>query len=265
VTSVAEAGRLTSASRPRLRGRAALVTGSSRGTGREIALQLGENGADVAVNYVADRVSAESVVAEIRRMGRRSTAIQADVGRRDDVARLSVAAVDELGPITILVNNAGAGGSLGKIADVDGDEVRRLFELHTFGALDLAQRLLPAMRYRGRGDLIFITSRATRSSPRGLGGYAPSKVATEMIAVILAKEERRHGVRVNVVAPGLVDTDMGRALARDAFKIDDIRALDQRSPFGRVCQPFDVAQTVSFLLAAEYITGEVIYVDGGPD
>jgi 3-oxoacyl-[acyl-carrier protein] reductase len=249
------------AARRPLDGRTALVTGAGRGTGRAIALRLAGLGADLVLNYVADEAAAVEVAGRVEGLGRRAAVQRADIGVPADVARLA----DRAGPVDLLVNNAGIGGGLGRMAEVPAGELRRLFEVHTFGALQLAQALLPGMRERERADIVFVSSRAGRSLPRGLGGYAPSKVATEAVAVILAKEERRHGVRVNVVAPGLVDTDMGRALARDAFRAADIRELDARSPFGRVCHPEDVAQAVEFLVTSEYVTGEVLHVDGGPD
>jgi NAD(P)-dependent dehydrogenase (short-subunit alcohol dehydrogenase family) len=121
------------------------------------------------------------------------------------------------------------------------------------------------MRARPRGDIVMISSVITRDAPANGAPYAMAKAALEILAVTLAREERRHGIHVNVVAPGLVETDMGRRLAKATFGTDDMRALDAAFPFGRVCTPEDVAGVVRFAVspAAGYMTGEVLRVDGG--
>ena len=128
----------------------------------------------------------------------------------------------------------------------------------------MSKLVLPSMRTRPRGDVVMISSAATRGLMANSGPYNMAKAALEALAMTLAKEERANGIRVNVVAPGLVDTEMGRRLVKGAMGVQDIRTLDAGSPFGRVCQPEDVADVVRFLVAqAEYVTGQVIYVDGG--
>jgi 3-oxoacyl-[acyl-carrier protein] reductase len=128
--------------------------------------------------------------------------------------------------------------------------------------------VLPSMRTRPRGDIVMISSVATNSMSANGAPYNMGKAALEALAFTLAKEERRHGVHVNVVAPGLVETDMGVRLARAITgnrEMDDLRALDAGSPFGRVCQPDDVSGVVLFLCSddAGYLTGQRIEVDGG--
>jgi 3-oxoacyl-[acyl-carrier protein] reductase len=125
--------------------------------------------------------------------------------------------------------------------------------------------VLPSMRTRQRGDIVMISSIITRDAPPNGAPYAMAKAALEMLAATLAKEELAHGVHVNVVAPGLVDTDMGRRLAKATFDTDDMRTLDASFPFGRVCAPEDVAGVVRFVVspAAGYVTGQLLRVDGG--
>ena len=121
------------------------------------------------------------------------------------------------------------------------------------------------MRELPRGDVVVISSAATRSWAPNSAPYNMGKAALEALALTLANEERRHGIHVNIVAPGLVDTEMGRRLVKGAMGVDDIRTLDARMPFGRVCRPEDVAAVVRFVVsdAAGYVSGERIYVDGG--
>jgi NAD(P)-dependent dehydrogenase (short-subunit alcohol dehydrogenase family) len=121
------------------------------------------------------------------------------------------------------------------------------------------------MRSKPRGDIVFVSSVAARMLAANGAPYNMAKAALEALALTLAKEERRHGIHVNVVAPGLVVTDMGRRLVKAAMGVDDIATMDAAAPFGRVCRPEDVAGVVRFLCseAAGYLSGQVITVDGG--
>ena len=120
------------------------------------------------------------------------------------------------------------------------------------------------MREQTRGDIVMISSVASRGLAANAGPYNMAKAATEALAVTLAREERSHGIRVNVVAPGIVETEMGRRLMKATAGVTDMRTLDPQMPFGKVCQPEDVANVVRFLVSDRnfYITGETIYCDG---
>jgi len=248
-----------------LDGRVALITGGGRGIGRAIALSLADGGADVAVVYRKDADAAATTVKEIEGLGRRARAYAADVGSVDDVEAMVGAVLADFGAIDILVNNAGVASRGRAVADTDATEVEFLLRTHAVGAHILCRAVLPSMRTRPRGDIVMISSVITRDAPPNGAPYAMAKAALEILAATLAKEERRHGIHVNVVAPGLVETDMGRRLAKATFGTDDMRALDASFPFGRVCAPEDVAGVVRFLVspAAGYVTGEVLRVDGG--
>jgi NAD(P)-dependent dehydrogenase (short-subunit alcohol dehydrogenase family) len=248
-----------------LEGRTALVTGGSRGIGRAIAVGLAEDGADVAVNYRKDEDAAQETVAAIEKLGRRARAYRASVDDRGAVEAMTAAALDELGPIDILVNNAGIASRGRSVVDTDFAEIERVVGTHAFGAFHLCQLLIPQMRTRDRGDIVMISSVATRHWSGWSSPYNMAKAALEALAYGLAKEEQRNGIRVNVVAPGLVETEMGRRLVKGTAGVEDIRTLDASSPFGRVCQPEDVADVVRFVVAdgAGYVSGQRIYVDGG--
>jgi 3-oxoacyl-[acyl-carrier protein] reductase len=248
-----------------LDGRVALVTGGSRGIGRAIALALAEGGADVAVADQRDEAAAASTVKEVEALGRQARAYPADVGSVAEVEAMVAAVVADFGFIDILVNNAGIASRGRSVLNTDAEEVERLLRTHAVGAHILCRAVLPSMRGRPRGDIVMISSTISRDAPPNGAPYAMAKAALEILAATLAKEERRHGIHVNVVAPGLVETDMGRRLAKATFGTDDMRALDAAFPFGRVCAPEDVAGVVRFVVspAAGYITGEVLRVDGG--
>jgi 3-oxoacyl-[acyl-carrier protein] reductase len=248
-----------------LKGRVALVTGASRGVGRAIALGLAADGADVAVNYRRDREAAEAVVAEIEALGRRAAAYGASVDDFQQNVEMIAQIGADLGDVGILVNNAGIASRGQSVADTDPAELQRVIGVHALGPHYLAKLVLPGMRTQERGDIIMISSAATRSLGGNGAPYNMGKTAMEALAYTLAKEERPHGVRVNIVAPGLVDTEMGRRLMKATAGVDDLRQLDASMPFGRVCQPDDVANVVRYLVSPNnsYLTGERIYCDGG--
>ncbi len=248
-----------------LAGRVALVTGGSRGIGRAISLALAEDGADVAVNYRKDDAAAKETVAAIESLGRKARAYSASVDSLEACQTMVEAVVKDFGFVDILVNNAGIASRGQTVKNTDPAEFERVVRTHAFGAWYLSHSVIPSMRTRPRGDIVMISSVATLSHAGGGAPYNMGKAALEALAFTLSKEEKKNGIRVNVVAPGLVETEMGRRLVKGAMGVDDIRKLDAMSPFGRVCQPEDVANAVRFLVSdrASYITGEKLNVYGG--
>ena len=248
-----------------IKDRVALVTGGGRGVGKGISLSLAAAGASVAVNYRRDEESAAETVREIEALGGKAIAFSASVDDYEQNAKMVADIERDLGPVSILVNNAGIASRGRSVVDTDPEEMRRVVATHAFGPHYLAALTLPKMRTLGRGDIVMISSVATRSLGPNGAPYNMGKTAMEALAYTLAKEEREHGIRVNIVAPGLVDTDMGQRLIKAVQGVEDIRSLDQSMPFGRVCQPEDVANVVRFLVSDEnsYLTGERLYCDGG--
>jgi NAD(P)-dependent dehydrogenase (short-subunit alcohol dehydrogenase family) len=249
-------------------GRAALVTGGSRGIGAATAVALARRGADVAINYHSNREAAEEVARAVRDAGRKAGIYQADVTDAAACAAMVKQALDDLGPISILINNAGIGSaSVGRppITDMEPAVLQRLLDAHVFAPLHLCRLLVPGMRSLGRGDVIMISSVAAQSYAPRMGVYSTAKAGMESLAYTLAKEERQYGIRVNVVAPGLVETDMGRKLMSFVAGVEDFRTLDEKSPFGFVCRPEDIANAVVFLCSDEgrYITNQRLTVNGG--
>lgn len=248
-----------------LTGRVALVTGAGRGIGRAIALRLARDGADVAVNYRRDADAAAEVVAAIEAMGRRARAYPASVDSFDACATLVEAVAADFGAIDILVNNAGIASRGQSVADTDPAELERVVRTHALAPHYLSKLAIPWMRQRTRGDIVMISSVATLYHAANGAPYNMGKAAVEALAQTLAKEERAHGIRVNIVAPGLTVTDMGKRLAMATRGVADIHELDAGSPFGRVSTPEDVAAAVAFFVSADadYVTGQKINLHGG--
>ena len=249
-----------------LAGRIALVTGGSRGVGAGVARGLAQAGSAVALSYRRDAAAAEVVVKDIRSAGSRGIAVQADA---DDLEAWN-AAVDEiraqLGPIDLLVSNAGSASSGKTVLDTPLEEFSRLMGVHTFGPLALIQRLLPDMRAAYRSDIVMISSAITADTPERSAPYAMAKAAMEAACRTLAREERQHGVRVNIIAPGLVNTEMGaRLVTASTAGGSTIGQTALVGPFGRICEPEDVAAAVCFLASDHggYITGQRLVIDGG--
>ena len=248
-----------------LSGRVALVTGGGRGIGRAIARALAEDGADVAVNYRRDEGAAKETAAEIEKIGRRARVYGASVESPDEARAMVEAVVADFGFVDILVNNAGIASRGQTVAKTDPAELERVVRIHALAPHHLCQLVLPSMRERPRGDIVMISSAATLHHAAGGAPYNMGKAAMESLAFTLAKEVKKYGIHVNVVAPGLVETEMGRRLMKATAGVDDLRKLDASMPFGRVCQPEDVANAVRWLVSerASYITGEKINVYGG--
>jgi 3-oxoacyl-[acyl-carrier protein] reductase len=246
-------------------GRVALVTGGSRGIGRACAIALARDGCDVAVNYRRESEAAEQCVAEIETLGRRAVSYRASVDSSDDDDALVAAVLGDFGHVDVLIHAAGIASRGNSVVDTDPSELDRVMRTNTLSAYFLCRLLVPQMRRRERSDIVFVSSVAARMLAANGSPYNMAKSALEALAITLAKEERRNGIHVNVVAPGLVVTEMGRRLVKAAMGVEDIATLDASAPFGRVCRPEDVASVVSFLCSesAGYMTGQVLSVDGG--
>jgi NAD(P)-dependent dehydrogenase (short-subunit alcohol dehydrogenase family) len=248
-----------------LDGRVALVTGGGRGVGAAISRRLAAAGASVAVNFRRDDAAAKQTVVDIEDAGGRARAYQASVADSDACEAMVASVVDDFGYIDILVHNAGVASRGRAVSDTPEDEVVQLLRVHAVGPHVLSRLVLPSMRTRPRGDIVMISSVATRDWTINGAPYNMGKAAMEALAFTLAREERGNGVRVNVVAPSLIDTEMGRRLVKGAMGVDDITTLYDRFPFGRVCLPDDVAGAVAFLVADDggYVSGSKLDVHGG--
>jgi 3-oxoacyl-[acyl-carrier protein] reductase len=242
-----------------LAGKVALVTGGSRGIGRAIALELARQGADVAINYAHNAEAATQVLATITDMGRRAVALPADVGDYAQAATLVGETATMLGRLDILVNNAGVTRDtlLLRMAEEDWDEVLRVNLKSAFNTSKAAARLMARQR---AGRIINISSVSGLMGQAGQANYSASKAGLIGLTKSMAREFAGRGITVNVVAPGLITTDMTAPLP------EELRAqLRTLIPQGRFGAAEDVAYAVAFLAAdaAAYITGAVLPVDGG--
>ncbi len=248
-----------------MNGRVALITGGGRGIGRGIALGLAGDGMDVAITYRKNADAALETAAAVEDMGRSCLVIQGDVTATEDNVRNVAEVIDRFGAFQVLVSNGGIASRGRTVADTEPEELQRVMATHALGPHHLCSVAVPHLRTHERSDIVVISSVATLHHRANGAPYSMGKAALESLALTLAKEERDNGIRVNIVSPGLVETDMGRRLVKGAAGIEDIRSLDETMPFGHVCQPADIANAVRYFTsdAASYVTGEKLNVWGG--
>jgi 3-oxoacyl-[acyl-carrier protein] reductase len=243
----------------------AIVTGGGRGIGAAISTELALAGAAVVLTYRRDADAAQALVETLAGEGATALAVEAHVDDPASSERAVATAVERFGGLDVLVSNAGVASRGNAVADTTVDELSWVLAVHAVGPHQLVRAALPHLRRAERSDVVFVSSIAASTWGANGAPYAMGKAAVEALAHTLAREERGHGVHVNIVAPGLTDTDMGRRLARATRSVDDIHELAEDSPFGRVCAPEDVARVVRFLVGPEgaYVNDQRIVIDGG--
>jgi len=244
----------------RLSGKVALVTGAQQGIGRAIAVALARDGADVGVNFLDEPSAAERVADEIRSLGRRSLAVQADVAQAASVEAMVAAVVDALGPPEVLVNNAGVfpRASFLELQEREWDHV---LGVNLKGSFLCAQAVARALVAGDRpGAIVNISSSAVRGDARGVH-YSASKAGVVGLTRAMALALAPHRIRVNAIAPGLTDT----AQPRYGNTEEQLAVRAREIPLGRMAQPEEIARVAVFLATSEacWITGELIHVNGG--
>ncbi len=244
---------------------AVVITGGSRGIGAAIARLLGASGYSVAVNYAKDVNAAREVLTNLTSAGSRAVAIQGDISREADVLRLFEIAERELGPIRALVNNAAITGGFARVQDIDSAALTQMLAVNVAGSMLCAReavRRMSTKRGGSGGSIVNISSIAARTGSAGEWvHYAASKGAINTFTIGLAREVAAEGIRVNAVAPGLVDTGLHAANGEPGR----LARLNPTIPMQRAATPGEIAQGVLWLLsdAASYTTGTILEIGGG--
>jgi 3-oxoacyl-[acyl-carrier protein] reductase len=242
-----------------LEGKNAIVTGGSLGIGAAIAIELGRQGANVALNYRKHDTEAKQVALEIEKMGRKALVVKADVSSFADAEKMAAEVVKELGAVHILVNNAGVNrdGVIWKMTEEQWDTV---LDINLKGYFNYTRAVAPLLRQNNWGRIVNITSINGLRGKFGQTNYSAAKAGIIGFTKALAKELGKSNVTVNAVAPGMIETDMMKDLPEDIKK-----AATDETVVKRLGLPEDVAWVVAFLCSerARHVTGEVIRVDGG--
>jgi 3-oxoacyl-[acyl-carrier protein] reductase len=244
-----------------LSGKVAIVTGASKGIGAGVARDLATAGAAVAVNYASDRAGADQVVAAITAAGGRAIAVQADVAKPADVKRLFAETATALGAPSIVVNNAGV-YKFEPLGDVTEGEYHRQFDTNVLGTILVTQEAAATFPADG-GSIINISSVASEGAMPTTSVYSATKAAIDALTRTLAAELGPRKIRINTVAPGMVETEGLHAIG--AVGSDFQKSMIAQTPLGRTAQPTDIAPVVRFLASddAGWLTGERISASGG--
>ena len=245
----------------RLEGQVALITGGSRSIGRAIARAFAREGAAVAINYVRHAEEARSAVQEIEALRRRALAIRADTARPAEVRAMVDEVTARLGPIDVLVNNAGVQKRV-HFLDLEEADWDWMLGVNLKGYFLVGQAVAAGMRSRGKGRIINVSSEAGGFPAPRMTAYCVSKAGVAMLTKCMALELAQYGIRVNALAPGLTRTDINR---KDLEDETFLKARLARIPLGRVMAPEDLTAAAVFLASAdsEMMTGMTLQVDGG--
>ncbi|WP_198512677.1 3-oxoacyl-[acyl-carrier-protein] reductase [Bacillus sp. mrc49] len=242
-----------------LKGKKALVTGASRGIGREVALELALQGADVAINYSGSEAKANEVVDEIKALGREAFAIQCDVANGESVTNMVKEVVERFGRVDILVNNAGITRD-NLLMRMKEDEWDAVINTNLKGVFLCTKAVTRQMMKQRSGRIINMASIVGVSGNAGQANYVAAKAGVIGLTKTTAKELASRGITVNAIAPGFISTDMTGELPEDVQK-----AMLDQIPLARFGDPKEVASVASFLAsdASKYMTGQTLHVDGG--
>ena len=246
-----------------LTGKVAVITGSSRGIGRAIALRMAEHGARIVISS-RKREACEIVVGELEAIYGAGCALSlpANISSKEDLRHLASAATMHFGKVDVLVCNAASNPYYGPLADITDDQFRKILDNNIIANHWLISFVAPQMIVRREGSIIIVSSVGGLKASTSIGAYNISKAADFQLARNLAAEYGPHNVRVNCIAPGLVRTDFARALWENP---DNLKGYNARTPLGRIGEPDEIAGAAVFLASAAstFMTGQAVVVDGG--
>lgn len=242
----------------KIKNKVALITGSSRGIGKAIALRLAKEGANIAINYLKNREKAEKVAMEARKYGVEAKIYQADVSNYQQVEEMVRKIVEDFNTIHILVNNAGIIPQHYSIFDIPLEEWEKILAVNLTGVFNCTKAVVPVMIKNREGKIINISSVAGKMGGTVGPHYAASKAGIIGMTFSLAQELLKYNITVNAIAPGPIETEMVQSISEERRKI-----ILSRVPMGRFGKTEEVAEAVIFLIKCDYVTGEVIDINGG--
>lgn len=237
----------------------AIITGASRGIGAATAKLLAEHGYAVCVNYNQDADNAEKLKKDILAIGGKAIAVQANVGKEEDILRLFKTVDETLGPLTLLVNNAGTNGGNAQVENITLEQLQNVFSTNVYGTFLASREAVKRMKSNGGGSIINISSEAAKFGGNNLAHYAASKAAINTFTIGFAREVAAHKIRVNTISPGIINTDIHQNSTPERFA-----TLMKSLPMGRMGEAIEVANTVLWLASDQstYISGAVIPITG---
>jgi 3-oxoacyl-[acyl-carrier protein] reductase len=241
-----------------------VVTGGSRGIGRAIAIEFANQDYDVLITYLSNEIAAQEVLEAIEAAGAKGVAIKADTCDKTSAGKIIECALNAFGKIDVLVNNAGISPPKEFLVDQTVEDWDATMDANLSSAFRMVKAVIPHMRKQASGNIINISSNVTRRLAPNFGPYAVSKAGLEALTQVLSKEEASHGIRVNAIAPGFIETDM----LRNAFnELGEAKAreYEESIPMKRLGRPEEIANMVAVLASntSSFVTGQVIYVNGG--
>ena len=240
------------------RDKVALITGASRGIGKAIAIRLAREGMHIAINYVKNKELAEKVAELASSYGVRAKAYKADVSKPSEVQAMVKSIIDDFGGIDVLVSNAGIMAKHHSILDIPLEEWEDILRVNLTGAFIVTREVVPVMIKRGGGKIIYMSSVAGKSGGTVGPHYAASKAGLIGMTFSLAQELLKYNITVNAIAPGPIETELIANLPQEIKE-----KILQKVPMRRLGKPEEVAEAVVFLIKCDYVTGEVIDVNGG--
>ena len=235
----------------------AIVTGASRGIGKEIAIQLAKNGVKVIANYNKSENQAKELKQELEKINIKIDIFKADVSKREEGHKLVEYALNKYGKIDILINNAGI-SEYKMFTDETDDDWNRVINNNLYSAFMMSQEVIPSMVHEKSGCIINISSIWAMVGASLEVIYSVSKAGMDGLTKALAKELGPSNIRVNSIAPGAIDTDMNAQLSKE-----ELKQLEEDTPLGRIGLPQDIAKCVKWLIEDNFTTGQIISVNGG--